>query len=126
MKYKLITILFLLCNTFLKAQVVEDSSLAISPPHSPQNEGQNNFAVFGNAEMIYFHDKNNSRFTDVNFKPIFLWKISDKLFVEAEPEFETGEGTLNIGLEYANMVYIVNPYLILHAGRFLPKFGECF
>jgi len=123
MKYKLITILFLLCNTFLKAQVVEDSSLAISPPHAPQNEGQNNFAVFGNAEMIYFHDKNNSRFTDVNFKPIFLWKISDKLFVEAEPEFETGEGTLNIGLEYANMVYIVNPYLILHAGRFLPKFG---
>ena len=123
MKYKLITIIFLLCNTLLKAQVVEDSSLSTTPPHSPQTEGQNNFAVFGNAEMIYFHDKNNSRFTNVNFKPIFLWKISDKLFVEAEPEFETGSGTLDIGLEYANMVYIVNPYLILHAGRFLPKFG---
>lgn len=86
-------------------------------------QGQNNFAVFGNAEMVYFADKHHNSFGKVNFKPIFLWKISDKLFVEAEPEFETGEGTLNIGLEYANMCYIVSPYLILHAGRFLPKFG---
>ena len=73
--------------------------------------------------MIYFADKHNNQFGEVNFKPIFLWKISDKLFVEAEPEFETGGGSLDIGLEYANMVYIVNPYLTLHAGRFLPKFG---
>ena len=86
-------------------------------------DGQNKFAVFGNAEMTFFADKNNVQFGEVNFKPIFLWKISDKLFVEAEPEFETGEGSLNIGLEYANMCLIVNRYLILHAGRFLPKFG---
>lgn len=124
MKYKSITILFLLlCSSLLKAQSIEDTSLAVNLPHEPVNEGKNNFAVFGNAEMTYFSDKNNSHFGDVNFKPIFLWKISDKLFVEAEPEFETGEGSLDIGLEYANMVYIVNPYLILHAGRFLPKFG---
>lgn len=123
MKYKFITILFLLGSSILKAQPNEDSSLALNPPNEQVHAGQNNFAVFGNAEMIYFADKNNSHFENVNFKPIFLWKISDKLFVEAEPEFETGEGTLNIGLEYANMVYIVNPYLILHAGRFLPKFG---
>jgi hypothetical protein len=44
--------------------------------------------------------------------------------VEAEPEFETGGGSLDIGLEYANMVYKVSPYLLLHAGRFLPKFGS--
>jgi len=123
MKYKLITIVFLLCSGLLKAQTIDDSSIAVNPPHEPVIVGQNNFAVFGNAEMIYFSDKNNSHFGDVNFKPIFLWKISDKLFVEAEPEFETGGGSLNIGLEYANMVYIVNPYLTLHAGRFLPKFG---
>ena len=73
--------------------------------------------------MTFSSEKNNNIFKDVNFKPIFLWKISDKLFVEAEPEFETGGGSLDIGLEYANMCYIVNKYLILHAGRFLPKFG---
>ena len=67
--------------------------------------------------------KGQSSFGDVSFKPIFLWKISDKLFAEAEIEIETGEGTANLGLEYANMCYMVNPYLIVHAGRFLPKFG---
>ena len=123
MRYKLIILLVMLCNSLLKAQSLEDSSLSITPPHAPQNQGKNNFAVFGNAEVIFFHDKNNSQFTELNFKPIFLWKISEKLFVEAEPEFETGGGSLDIGLEYANMVYIVNPYLTLHAGRFLPKFG---
>jgi hypothetical protein len=91
--------------------------------NNKSKDGQNKFAIFGNAEMTFSSDKNNAQFGEVNFKPIFLWKISDNLFVEAEPEFETGEGTLNIGLEYANMCFVVNKYLILHAGRFLPKFG---
>lgn len=123
MKYTFMFLLLMVLSITSKAQSIDDTTLSLNPPHEPVKEGKNNFAVFGNAEMIYFHDKNNSQFGDVNFKPIFLWKISDKLFVEAEPEFETGGGTLDIGLEYANMVYIVNPYLTLHAGRFLPKFG---
>lgn len=85
--------------------------------------GENKFAVFGNAEATYTATKDVSSFSDVNFKPIFLWKISDKLFAEAEIEIETGDGEAALGLEYANMCYMVNPYLILHAGRFLPKFG---
>lgn len=85
--------------------------------------GQNKFAIYGNAEAVYISNKEQKNFTDVNFKPIFLWKISDKLFVEAETEIETGDGAVNFGLEYANMCYMVNQYLILHAGRFLPKFG---
>jgi hypothetical protein len=106
-----------------RAQVASDTlpaeTLAVSPK-SPQNR----FVVLGNAEMKYSSDKETKQFIDVNFKPIFLWKISDKLFVEAEPEFETGGGSLDIGLEYVNMVYIANRYLMLHAGRFLPKFGS--
>jgi hypothetical protein len=123
MKYKLLTILYILYSAIIKAQSIDDTSLAVNPPHEPLHEGTNNFAIFGNAEMTFFADKHNSQFGDLNFKPIFLWQISDKLFVEAEPEFETGGGSLDIGLEYANMVFIVNPYLTLHAGRFLPKFG---
>ncbi len=103
--------------------VKTDDAIILNTDSKVSAHGQNNFAIFGNAEMTFFADKNGSHFGDVNFKPIFLWKISDKLFVEAEPEFETGEGSVNIGLEYANMVYIVNSYLTLHAGRFLPKFG---
>lgn len=109
-------------QTEVEPEVTQGDSTAIQVS-APSIQGENIFAVFGNAEMVYFSDKNNKHFGDVNFKPIFLWKISQKLFVEAEPEFETGGGSLDIGLEYANMVYIVNPYLTLHAGRFLPKFG---
>lgn len=89
-----------------------------------QSTGQNKFVVLGNAEAVYHTTKGESSFGDVNFKPIFLWKISDKVFAEAEAEIETGDGEAALGLEYANMCYMVNPYLILHAGRFLPKFGS--
>ncbi len=101
----------------------QTDSMLVPPTNNVRSIGQNKFAVFGNAEAVYHTTKGVSEFTDVNFKPIFLWKISDKLFAEAEIEIETGDGAPDLGLEYANMCYMVNPYLILHAGRFLPKFG---
>ncbi len=88
-----------------------------------KSPGENKFVILGNAEATYSANKGEASFGDLNFKPIFLWKISDKLFAEAEVEIETGDGAVDVGLEYANMCYMVNPYLILHAGRFLPKFG---
>jgi hypothetical protein len=118
----LLPLLLLLCGSILKAQIISDSIQSNSAAASSK-DGQNKFAIYGNAEMTFISDKNSVQFGKVNFKPIFLWKISDNLFVEAEPEFETGGGSLDIGLEYANMCWIVNKYLILHAGRFLPKFG---
>ena len=121
MKKIFLILLFFSCTNILRAQVSTNSTMI--PLNESSKDGQNKFAVFGNAEMTFSSDKNSAQFGEVNFKPIFLWKISDKLFVEAEPEFETGEGLLDIGLEYANMCYTVNKYLTLHAGRFLPKFG---
>ncbi len=115
-------LLLLLSCCLLQAQEKIDNNQSNAPTTSSK-DGQNKFAIFGNAEMTFLSDKNNVQFGDVNFKPIFLWRVSDNLFVEAEPEFETGEGSLDIGLEYANMCLFVNKYLILHAGRFLPKFG---
>lgn len=124
MKKKLSFILCLFVNVALFAQT---DSLApadsIAPDITARSIGQNKFVVLGNAEALYTATKGESGFGDINFKPIFLWKISDKFFAEAEVEIETGDGVVNVGLEYANMCYIVNPYLILHAGRFLPKFG---
>ena len=120
MSKKYLLLLLLFPGAFTRAQVTNESNTA---PISSSKDGMNKFAIFGNAEMKYFADKDNSQFTDVSFKPIFLWKMSDDLFVEAEVEFETGDGSLDIGLEYANMCYTVNKYLTLHAGRFLPKFG---
>ena len=95
----------------------QDSTAAKPSP------GSNKFIVYGNAEMSYISNKDSKSFGEVNFKPILLWRISPKLFVEAEMEIETGGGSVDLGLEYANMCYMVNPYLTIHAGRFLPKFG---
>jgi hypothetical protein len=122
MKKIYIALLPLLCGGLLYAQTNNDGD-SLKNEKESLKEGQNKFAIFGNGEMKFISDKNTVQFGDVNFKPIFLWKISDKLFVEAEPEFETGGGSLDIGLEYANMCYFVSKNLILYAGRFLPKFG---
>src|SRR5216117_1362056 len=90
-------LLLLSCCLLLEQEKIDNNSTSSS------KDGQNKFAIFGNAEMTFLSDKNNVQFGDVNFKPIFLWRVSDNLFVEAEPEFETGGGSLDIGLEYANM-----------------------
>ncbi|MFM2225409.1 MAG: hypothetical protein RJA07_1611 [Bacteroidota bacterium] len=108
---KKLTLLLLLCALYATSSMAQNKF------------GLNNVAVFGDAEFTWRHSKNADQFGDVNFKPIFMWKLSDKLFIESEVEIETGDGNVNVGLEYANMCYIVNPYLTLHAGRFLPKFG---
>jgi hypothetical protein len=108
--------LFFVPGCFLYASISYSQLLS-------KDGGSNKFAVFGNAEAVYVSNKDQKNFTGINFKPIFLWRISDKLFVEAETEIETGGGEVEFGLEYANMCYQVNRYLVLHAGRFLPKFG---
>ena len=105
--------------TYFSSQSQDSASVTTTKP-SP---GSNKFVVYGNAEMTYASNSASKSFGEVNFKPIFLWRIAPKLFVEAEMEIETGGGSVDLGLEYANMVYFVNPYLTLHAGRFLPKFG---
>jgi hypothetical protein len=120
MRKKYLLVVPLCCFGLIHAQVTTENA---QPPAPSSKDGQNKFAIFGNGEMTFVANKDNVQFGDVNFKPIFLWKISDQLFVESEVEFETGEGSLDIGLEYLNMVFIANKYITLHAGRFLPKFG---
>jgi hypothetical protein len=67
------------------------------------------------------HDTNNF---DAGFNPIFVWQLSDRIFVEAEVEMVfNSDGSTDTGLEYANINYIVNDYLTLGAGKFLLPFG---
>ncbi|MEI7802462.1 MAG: hypothetical protein WCI97_07460 [Bacteroidota bacterium] len=98
--------------------------LAQTPDSKPDpSSGTNKMMIMGNAEAKFVMDSASSNFTNVNFKPIFLWRINEKLFVESEVEFETGDGEVGIGLEYANMCYKLNKYMTIHGGRFLQKFG---
>lgn len=58
-------------------------------------------------------------FNSYGFAPVFLWKISDKLFFEGEVEINNGE----FELEFAKLSYSLNDYMTIGAGRMLTPFG---
>lgn len=58
-------------------------------------------------------------FNSYGFSPIFLWKLSDKLFFESEIEINNGA----MELEFAKLSYSLNNYMTIGAGRMLSPFG---
>ncbi|WCO01292.1 porin [Psychroserpens ponticola] len=68
-------------------------------------------------------DKTESSYVGSAFAPIFLFKHSDKLMFEAELEFVLGGNELEVGLEYADVMYILNKNMTVRAGKFLLPFG---
>jgi hypothetical protein len=68
-------------------------------------------------------DEKESSYVGSAFAPIFLFKHSDKLMFEAELEFELENNDLEIGLEYADVIYVLNRNMTVRAGKFLLPFG---
>ncbi len=58
-------------------------------------------------------------FNHYGFSPVFLWKLSDKLFFESEIEIQDG----NMELEYGKISYSLNKYMTFGCGRMLSPFG---
>ena len=87
--------------------------------------GSNKFLLTGYATADYTVRQGQNRVFGASFNPIFLWKINDKLLFMAEPEFELNEETRETGvnLEFANLVYFLNDYVTLSAGKFLTPFS---
>tara|TARA_R110001592_G_scaffold340657_3_gene629081 strand:- start:21955 stop:23163 length:1209 start_codon:yes stop_codon:yes gene_type:complete len=57
------------------------------------------------------------------FAPIILFKHSDKLMFESELEFALEGNELAIGLEYANVMYVLNKNMTVRAGKFFLPLG---
>ncbi len=68
-------------------------------------------------------DETESTFLGAAFAPIFLYKHSDRLMFEAELEFVLEGNELETGLEYADVMYVLNKNMIARAGKFLLPFG---
>src|SRR6266508_2298757 len=97
-----------------------------------------NFLLTGDAYMglRYTHDPTTDAksltFTNMGVNPVFLWKLSNKMIFEGEVEFQNrnphpngfavGEG-LEVELEYCNIGYLINDYMILRAGTFFSTMG---
>lgn len=78
-----------------------------------------------------FSDRQTQKNTfSAGVNPIFLWRITDRIFVEAEIGLELSSGEegeaagTETSLEYGNINFIVNDYLTLRAGLFLTPFGQ--
>ena len=61
---------------------------------------------------------------NVQFNPIFHFRLTDKLHFNAELEFEVDDGgETEIELEFATIDYLATDWLMLSAGKFLTPFN---
>ena len=80
---------------------------------------------YGHTGLNFMSDRDEkeSSYVGSAFAPIFLFKHSDKLLFEAELEFVLENNELEVGLEYADVMYILNKNMTVRAGKFLLPFG---
>ncbi len=81
------------------------------------------FLLRGYAHSGFEKYEEGSSFVGGSFNPIFLWQQSDRLLFEGELEVELEGGRTRLGLEYANMSFIINKRAIIRVGQFLIPFG---
>ena len=95
----------------------------VDQKESDRDFGATKFLITGHTTITAVLDSGQSNFSDANFSAIFLYQLSNKLFVESEIEMTTGDGVVDIGLEHANLIWLLNDNIAFHAGRFVPHFG---
>lgn len=101
----------------------EDKSEDFQQQLNALKPGQSRFLLRGYAHSGLEIYEEEASFVGGSFNPIFLWQQSDRLLFEGELEIELEDGTTIVGLEYANMAYIITNGLTLRLGKFLLPFG---
>jgi hypothetical protein len=89
----------------------------------PSRTNQTPLSVYGTivgGYNLFPHQRGAGKFTFDAFEPRFLLQLNDNIFLVAEPEITADE----IELGYANVNFIVNDWLTVLAGRFLPPIGS--
>lgn len=101
--------------------------LSINAQENDFNASKTQFMIRGyghtGIDFLSQGEEKESSFVGSAFSPIFLFKHSDKLMFEAELEFELESNDLEIGLEYADVMYVLNDIMTIRAGKFLLPFG---
>lgn len=85
--------------------------------------GKSRFLLRGYAHAGLEATDDNISFVGGNFNPILIYQQSDKLLFEGELEIGYDENDFEIGLEYANISYILSPYITLRLGKIFVPFG---
>lgn len=89
------------------------------------NAGSTEFLFSGFAVATLEDQQHSNNNFSGAFYPTMTWKLSDRLFFEAQAELSAGEGTGSAAsLVYAQISYLLNDYVTLGAGKFLTPFGQ--
>jgi hypothetical protein len=127
-------------RTVVRYMIVLYCAVSLQQTNAQDNSKSSSikFLLSGDAYMglRYTHNPTNDAksltFTNMGVNPVFLWKLSNKMIFEGEVEFQNrnphpngyavGEG-LEVELEYCNIGYLINDYMILRAGTFFSTMG---
>lgn len=86
--------------------------------------GRSGFLLTGYASAGFTDSREETGSFGAGFNPVFLWKVDDHLFFEAELELELEDRDTEVELEYAQLTYAVSDNLTVGAGKFLVPFGQ--
>jgi hypothetical protein len=102
----------------------ETDSTSVSQPFTP-SKTQFMIRGYGHTGLNFMNNEGEkeSSYVGSAFAPIFLFKHSDRLMFEAELEFVLENNELEVGLEYADVMYVLNKNMTVRAGKFLLPFG---
>lgn len=85
--------------------------------------GKSKFLLRGYAHSGLQVSDEEFSFVGGSFNPVFLYKQSDRLLFESELELELVGGETELGVEYANMSYLLSKNITFRAGKLLVPFG---
>ncbi len=125
---KLLTFIMIVgISHIVMSQTYNDFETDSSSTSEPYKPSKTQFMIRGyghtGLNTISNDAGTESSYVGSAFAPIFLFKHSDRLMFEAELEFELENNDLEIGLEYADVIYVLNKNMTVRAGKFLLPFG---
>jgi hypothetical protein len=85
--------------------------------------GKSRFLLRGYAHSGLQATKEDVTFEGGSFNPLLIYRQSDRLLFESELEIELNGDEVELGLEYANISYLLSNTLTLRVGKTLTPFG---
>ncbi len=83
------------------------------------DNGTTGFLLTGYGYGGYTDSQRSNSSFNAGFNPIFLWRLREDLIFEGELEFAFEDNTTEVGLEFAQISYLLNDYVTIGVGKFL-------
>jgi len=77
------------------------------------------FHACGFFSAAFMHPKHEPSTSGASLSPVFLWMPAERVFFEAELELSLEDHDTNVGLEYAQLSYLLTDTMTIGAGKFL-------